>query len=198
MTDYVDLVESLFAAYGREANEAQIKSYSTVFRTGNIQAISKAIVEATRGACPTLPTAAQILKLSQEIAQYDSKAGERSQIEHNKVCGQYATMARKERWTRPQTDQLIKLCDRAFDQHSKTWTCSREGLSEQVAYLVDEVEQYRQQCSLAERDNAEPPDESMTSWGWALPQPGERDWDPNKETLWECVHRNRKNEQDIR
>lgn len=196
--DHVDLVEGLFAAYGREANEAQIRSYVAVFKTGEAEAIAKAIVEASRGTFPKLPTAAEVLKLSQEIARYDRQVGERNQIEHNKLCGHYVKIATNENWTRAQKDQLIRICERAFDKRTKDWLWNRERLSEEIACLIHEVEQYRQAAEMAAARGAEPPDEESCSWGWAIPKPGEQDWDPQAETLWECVQRIRKNGASIR
>lgn len=190
---WADTVNGLFAAYGREASENQIRSYRAVLETGTDWAVKKAIAEAARGAFQRLPTAAEILKLSQEIIAEERGRGDRDQVEHNKICGHYAKMARSEKWSLAQSDELIRICDRAFDRHSKTWRWTREKLSSEISELVREVETFRDQKKEAEDRGTEPPDESGCSWGWALPKPGEVDWNPAAESLWECVQRIAKN-----
>lgn len=186
---WADTVNGLFAAYGREASEQQIRSYRAALETGTDWAVKRAIVEASRGTFQRLPTAAEILKLSFEIVSDENGKGERNQIEHNKVCGHYAKMARAEKWSLPQTDELIRICDRAFDPTSKTWRWTREKLNSEIGELIREIDSYREAKKAAEENGTETPDESKMSWAWALPKKGEVDWDPAVESLWDCVRR---------
>lgn len=189
MVNLIDLVSEMFAAYGREASEENLRAYVAVLKQGNPDGIVKAVVDATSGGYEKLPTAAQLLKLSHEILKYESEAGQRNKIKHEDIRHKYNQRAIRAGWSLAQRDELLRICDRAIDQKTGNWLWSEERLRQEVSELVYEVDEFRQKCDEARNRNTQMPDEEMQSWGKHLAKDGETDYDPAKESLWDVVRR---------
>ena len=185
MVDYVNLVESLFSAYGRVASEQQIRSYSAVIKQGEPAAIKKAIVEATN-TFDQLPTAPQILKLSREIQKNAGEQGQRNKVRHQKIVDEYYQQALKAGWSLAQRDELMDVCDAAINRETGEWKWTEEKLRREVAEIVYAVDDYRRRCEEAEQRGETRPDEAAERWAWAIDP---NDWNPAKESLWDYVKR---------
>lgn len=195
MVNLVDLVSELFSAYGREPVEEQIRAYVAVFRAGNPDAIARAIIEATTGDHERLPTAAQIMRRAKEVTKYLAEEGQRNAVRYNELRAQYLKKAAKAGWSLPQRDELAELFDTAISSEGRIrW--NEERLRQEVSQLVYAVDDYRRRCEAAKINGEEVPDEKKERWAWALPQPGEIDYDPARESLWAAVQRIAKGKSD--
>jgi hypothetical protein len=183
----VDVVAELFAAYGRDASEENLRAYVAVLKHGNEAAVQRAIIEAARGGNEKLPTAAQIMKRANEICKNDDEEGQRQKNRWNQIVTSYYQKAVAAGWSLAQRDELMDVCETAFDQRTGAWRWSEQRLADEVKKLVEAVNAFRDAVRQAD-DKGEPrPDEVRQRWGWALPKPDKLEWDPAKESLWDHV-----------
>ena len=164
----VDLVAELFAAYGRDAMEENLRAYVAVLKHGNESAVQRAIMEAVRGGSEKLPTAAQLMKAAREIQKNDRQAVNAG-------------------WSLAQRDELMDVCELAFDQKLAVWRWNESKLAQEVAKLAQAVKDFRRLVEQAKQEGKPEPDEVGQRWGWALPKPDRLEWDPAKESLWDHI-----------
>lgn len=189
VTTLVDLVSQLFAAYGRDANEEQLRAYMTVLRRQPNDYIAKAIIEATSGGFERLPTTSEIVKLSREIETVESQQGQRNKNRHSDFVKDCYAKAIKAGWSLAQRDELMEICDAAINKRTGQMFLTMQQLETQVSELVAAVNDYRRRCLTAEERGEPMPSEKAERWSWALPDETNNEWDPSKESLWDHVKR---------
>jgi hypothetical protein len=187
VVNLIDLVAELFAAYGREATEENLRAYVAVLKHAEPAAVQRAVVEACRGGVERLPTAAQLMKAAREIQKHNDEQGQRNKNQHTEIVNKYNQQAIKSGWSLAQRDELIDVCDAAFNHRTNQWKRTPEQLKQEVADLVGAVAKYRQACITADNDGRPRPDEHAERWAWALPKKREVLFDPAKETLWDHI-----------
>lgn len=184
MVDLVEIVNGLFAAFGREPSEQIIRSYVAVLTGNDPRYISKAVIRLSREGGERVPTAAQIVKLIEEIAKDESNRPERELIEHTETVNFFVKKAIAAGWTIQQRDRLIDICDSAFDRSRKEWVKSREQLNREVQALIEEVREYRARLNQAELEGLQKPDERNQSWFRESDSP---EWDSAKENVFQFL-----------
>lgn len=187
MVNLVDLVAELFAAYGRDAMEENLRAYVAVLKHGNESAVQRAIMEAVRGGSEKLPTAAQLMKAAREIQKNDNEEGQRNKNRWNEIVSGYYRQAVNAGWSLAQRDELMDVCELAFDQKLAVWRWNESKLAQEVAKLAQAVKDFRRLVEQAKQEGKPEPDEVGQRWGWALPKPDRLEWDPAKESLWDHI-----------
>lgn len=189
VTTLVDLVSQLFAAYGRDANEEQLRAYMTVLRRQPNDYIAKAIIEATSGGFERLPTTSEIVKLSREIENVESQRGQRNKNKHSEFVKECYAKAIKAGWSLAQRDELMEICDAAINKRTGELRLTFQQLEANVSELVAAVNDYHRRCLTAEERNEPMPSEKQERWAWAIDEPEGGEWDPARESLWEHIKR---------
>ena len=189
MVNLIDLVSQMFAAYGRDANEEQLRAYVTVLRHQPNQFIAKAVMDAASGGFERLPTTSEIIKLAREIQTFEGQQGERNKNRHAEFTKDCYEKAVKAGWTLAQRDELMEVCDAAINKRTGELRLSMQQLETKVSELVGAVNDYRRRCLTAEERGEPQPSEKLERWGWAIEEPKGKEWDPKKESLWEHIKR---------
>jgi hypothetical protein len=187
LVNMVDLVTGLFAAYGRDASEEQIRAYVAVLQTGDEQAVARAVRQAVAGGSERLPTASAIMRAARDLQRQDGEEAQRNKNRFNEIVTGYYRQAIAAGWTLPQRDELMDVCETAFDQRAGTWRWNERRLAEEVKALVVAVNGYRARCEAAQAAGLPLPPEHAERWGWAMPKEDVREWDPAKESLWDHI-----------
>ena len=192
MVNYTALVSQLFAAYGRDATEEFIRAYVTVFKTAKPEFLAKAIVESTTKRFEKLPTAVQLVKLARVIEAEEATTFDKNRMEYLTTLDSFLVQARGAKWTLCQRDELIRLCDEEFNRKRATYRTSRELMIEKVRELAQEVREFRKATEEAFEKNQPMPDETRTSWSWAIT--GDDEWDPAFENWKAYIERSERKE----
>lgn len=188
MVNLIDLVSQMFAAYGRDANEEQLRAYITVLRHQPNQYIAKAIMDATSGGFERLPTTSEIIKLAREIETVEGQQGQRNKNRHAEFVKDCYEKATRSGWNLAQRDELMEVCDAAINKRTGEMRLTFQQLEANVSELVGAVNDYRRRCLTAEERGEPQPSEKLERWGWAIDEP-EGEWDPKKESLWDHIKR---------
>lgn len=183
------IIAQLFKAYVKEADELSLRTYVSVFKQYDYALVEKSIQRAVTGQFDRMPTVTQLVKLINTIRYEEAEQGSRNLVEHANLTSEYVQKAIQAGWTLAQRDELIDICDRAINLKTGQWKWSKPEWEGHIKTLIRNVNAFREACFLAKENGTPAPSEETQDWAWAIEKQNQNEWDPAKESLWECVKR---------
>jgi len=189
MQDLKVAIEFLFNAYNRPADYEKEKAFLVPLENYPIHLVAKAIVGYANSGQEKFPTVGTIIRRVIELQKEESEQGQKNIIEHDQWINKMYKKAIDAGWSLAQRDELVDLMERGINRQTGAIKQPASEISKNVAELVAKVKAFRLKVETARAHGEPEPDEHGEDWAWALPKPGDLDWDPATESLAQAVKR---------